>query len=320
MPVTSPVDIVSLGEAMVEFNQTGEGNGRLYLQGFGGDTSNFAIAAARQGARVAYVSALGADPYGRLLRQLWDEEGVDHTDVSTNADAFTAIYFVTHGEAGHQFSFFRSGSAASRMSPAQLSRERIASVRVLHLSGISLAISPAACDTAYAAIDMARQAGVKVSFDTNLRLKLWPIDRARAVMSDVIARSDLCLPSYDDVVAITGITDPDALVDHCLRLGAKVVALKLGDQGALIADGNQRHRIAPHPCQPVDATGAGDTFGGAFVHRWLQGDSLELAGCYAAAAAALSTQGYGAVAPIPNAEEVLGALQATTTSRHTEHD
>jgi 2-dehydro-3-deoxygluconokinase len=128
-------------------------------------------------------------------------------------------------------------------------------------------------------------------------------------MSDVIARSDLCLPSYDDVVAITGLTDPDALVDHCLRLGAKVVALKLGDQGALIADGHQRHRIAPHPCQPVDATGAGDTFGGAFVHRWLQGDGLAQAGRYAAAAAALSTQGYGAVAPIPTAAQVLDALR-----------
>lgn len=310
MTVATHADIVSLGEAMVEFNQTGEGAGRLYLQGFGGDTSNFAIAAARQGARVAYLSALGDDPYGRLLRRLWDEEGVDHTDVATNPDAFTAIYFVTHGESGHQFSFFRSGSAASRMNPAQLPRTRIESARVLHLSGISLALSPAACDTAYAAIDIARRAGVKVSFDTNLRLKLWSIDRARAVMSDVIARSDLCLPSYDDVVAITGLTDPDALVDHCLRLGAKVVALKLGDQGALIADGHQRHRIAPHPCQPVDATGAGDTFGGAFVHRWLQGDGLDQAGRYAAAAAALSTQGYGAVAPIPTAAQVLGALRS----------
>ena len=310
MTVATQADIVSLGEAMVEFNQTGEGDGRLYLQGFGGDTSNFAIAAARQGARVAYLSALGDDPYGRLLRRLWDEEGVDHADVHTNPDAFTAIYFVTHGETGHQFSFFRSGSAASRMNPAQLPRKRIESARVLHLSGISLAISPAACDTAYAAIDIARQAGVKVSFDTNLRLKLWSIDRARAVMSDVIARSDLCLPSYDDVVAITGITDPDALVDHCLRLGAKVVALKLGDQGALIADDHQRHRIAPHPCRPLDATGAGDTFGGAFVHRWLQGDDLAQAGQYAATAAALSTQGYGAVAPIPSTTQVLDAIRA----------
>jgi 2-dehydro-3-deoxygluconokinase len=303
MAGATPVDIVSLGEAMVEFNQTGEGTGpdqgRTYLQGFGGDTSNFAIAAARQGASVAYISALGDDPYGHLLRQLWDEEGVDHADVLTSTEAFTAIYFVTHNEDGHHFSFFRSGSAASRMSPAQLPRERISNARLLHLSGISLAISPAACDTAYAAIDIARQAGVKVSFDTNLRLKLWSIGRARAVMNDVIALSDLCLPSYDDLVAITGLTEPDALVDHCLRLGAKVVALKLGDQGALIADEVNRHRIAPHRCDPVDATGAGDTFGGAFAYRWLYGDSLEQSGRYAATAAALSTQGYGAVAPIP---------------------
>jgi 2-dehydro-3-deoxygluconokinase len=112
------------------------------------------------------------------------------------------------------------------------------------------------------------------------------------------------------MVAISGISDPDAIVDHCLRLGAKVVALKLGHQGALVADADQRHRIAPHTCQPVDATGAGDTFGGAFVHRLLQGDSLQRAGRYAAVAAALSTQGFGAVAPIPNAGQVLGALGA----------
>jgi len=304
-------DIVSLGEPMVEFNQTGDGAGRLYLQGYGGDTSNFAIAAARQGARVAYVSALGDDPYGRLLRDLWSAEGVDHASVLTNAQAYTAIYFVTHDEHGHQFSFFRSGSAASLITPADLPRERIAAAKVLHLSGITLAISASSCDTAYAAIDTARAAGVTVCFDTNLRLKLWPIDRARAVMSDVIAHCDLCLPSYDDIVAITGLTDPDALVDHCLRLGAKTVALKLGAEGALLATAQQRHRIAPHPCTPLDATGAGDVFGGAFVARTVAGDDLLSAGRYACVAAALSTEGYGAVEPIPHAARVRAALDAT---------
>ncbi|MFY8105010.1 MAG: sugar kinase, partial [Ramlibacter sp.] len=287
------LDIVALGEPMVEFNQTnaGEGapNGRMYLQGFGGDTSNFAIAAARQGARVGYLSAVGADLYGQMLRALWDAEGVDHAGVATRADAYTAIYFVNHDARGHHFSFFRAGSAASRMTPDSLPADRIRQARALHLSGISLAISTSACDTCYAAIAVAREAGRLVTFDTNLRLKLWPIDRARAVMNDVIAHCDICLPSLDDVAAITGLADPDALVDHCLRLGAKVVALKMGDQGALVADAQQRHHIAPHPCQPVDATGAGDTFGGAFVYRYLQGDGLAQAGRYAAAAAALST-------------------------------
>jgi 2-dehydro-3-deoxygluconokinase len=301
-------DIVTLGEPMVEFNQTNEGDGRLYLRGFGGDTSNFAIAAARQGARAAYVSAVGDDPYGRMLRALWDAEGVDHHGVATDAGAFTAIYFVTHGPKGHQFSFFRSGSAASRMTPATLPRKLIASARVLHLSGISLAISESACDACYAAIEVARLAGSMVSFDTNLRLKLWSLARARAVMNDVIAHCDVCLPSYDDIMAITGLGDPDALVDHCLRLGAKTVALKLGEKGAIVADAASRHRIEPHPCRPLDATGAGDTFGGAFLARLIAGDTLPEAGRYAATAAALSTEGYGAVAPIPTAAQVLAAM------------
>lgn len=312
MQSDSPVprfDIVSLGEPMVEFNQTGEHDGRLYLQGFGGDSSNFAIAAARQGARVAYVSALGDDPYGAMLRELWDREGVNHDVVPTDRQAYTAIYFVTHDAQGHHFHFFRSGSAASRMTPAQLPRDLITRAAVLHLSGISLAISASALDTCMAAIDAARPAGVAVSFDTNLRLRLWPVEQARAAMTAVLRQTDIALPSLDDMTALTGQHEPEAIVDHCLALGAKVVALKLGDKGALVADANERHRIAPHPCTPVDATGAGDAFGGAFVARRVAGDSLLAAGRYAAVAAALSTQGYGAVEPIPRAADVLAALR-----------
>jgi 2-dehydro-3-deoxygluconokinase len=313
-PAPAPFDIVAFGEPMVEFNQTGEGGGRLYLQGFGGDTSNFAIAAARQGARVAYLSALGDDPYGRMLRELWTREGVDHTAVATDPQAYTAIYFVTHDEAGHHFHFFRSGSAASRLTPAAMPLERVRAAQVFHLSGISLAISASACDAGLAAMEAARAAGVRVSFDTNLRLKLWPAARARAVMTEAMRLADICLPSFDDMAALTGLRDDDAIVDHCLRLGAKVVALKLGERGALVADAQARHRIAPHPCQPVDATGAGDTFGGAFIARLVAGDSLPAAARYAAAAAALSTEGYGAVEPIPRAERVRQSLQASPSA------
>ena len=303
-----PLDILALGEPMVEFNQTGAGDGRQYLQGFGGDTSNAAIAAARQGAQVGYLSALGDDVYGRMLRELWDREGVDHAGVKTDAEAFTAVYFVNHDAQGHHFSFFRRGSAASRMRPQDLPKERIAQAKVLHLSGISTAISDSACDTCLAAVGIARDAGVRVSFDTNLRLKLWPIARARAVMRELIRLSDICLPSLEDVSAISGIEDPDAIVDWCLGLGARTVALKMGAQGALVSDGKSRIRIEPHPCRPVDATGAGDTFAGALLARLVAGDTLEAAARYASVAAALSTQGYGAVEPIPTAQQVRAAI------------
>jgi 2-dehydro-3-deoxygluconokinase len=135
------------------------------------------------------------------------------------------------------------------------------------------------------------------------------VDRARAVMTDVMRLTDICLPSFDDMQAITGLADPQAIVDHCLALGAKVVALKLGANGAIVADATQRHTIAPYPCKAVDATGAGDTFGGAFLARWVAGDSLVDAGRYAAVAAALSTEGYGAVEPIPRAGDVQASLR-----------
>jgi 2-dehydro-3-deoxygluconokinase len=302
-------DILALGEPMVEFNQTGDGGGRLYLQGFGGDTSNAAIAAARQGARVGYLSAVGDDVYGAMLRELWTREGVDHTGVRTDAAAPTAIYFVTHDADGHHFSFFRKGSAASRMQPADMPADRIAQAKILHLSGISVAISDSARATCFAAMAQARAAGVPVAFDTNLRRKLWPVEQARTVMLECIAQCDICLPSLDDISAITNLSDPDALVDFCLARGAGIVALKLGADGAVVADAGQRIRLRPHRCTPVDATGAGDTFAGAFLARLVAGDALGDAGRYATVAAALSTQGYGAVDPIPRAGAVRAALK-----------
>jgi len=309
MNINKQFDIVTFGEAMVEFNQTGENNGLNYLQGFGGDISNFAIASARSGAKVAITGALGDDAYARMIRTLWDKEGINHADVLVDSDAFTAIYFVTHGPLGHEFSFFRKGSAASQLTPSRLPKGSITNTKVLHLSGITLAISPASCDSSHLALDLARSSGAIISFDTNLRLKLWPIERARTIINEFIGRSDICLPSFEDISAITGLSDPDKLVDHCLGLGAKTVALKLGGKGALIADSRQRFKINPHPCNCVDATGAGDTFGGAFVTRLIAGDDLMSAGTYASAAAALSTQGFGAVSPIPFLTEINEALK-----------
>jgi 2-dehydro-3-deoxygluconokinase len=304
----SPPDILAIGEPMVEFNQTGEGGGRSYLQGFGGDSSNFAIAAARQGARAGYVSALGDDAFGAMFRALWAEEGVDASGVRTDPDAPTAVYFVTHGPEGHAFTFFRAGSAAARTRPEHLPLDLVRSAKILHVSGISLAISASACDACFAAVEAANAAGVRVSFDTNMRGKLWPLPRARAIITEMIRLADICLPSLDDVAALYGEAEPDRLLDAIEALGPKVIALKLGSDGALVSHEGRRTRVPPHPVRPVDATGAGDTFGGAFCARLVAGDGPEDAARYAAVAAALSTEGFGAVAPIPRADAVRAAM------------
>ncbi|WP_322030043.1 sugar kinase [Paraburkholderia sp. J76] len=295
--------VLAYGEAMVEFNQASKDRPE-YLQGFGGDTSNFAIAAARQGARTGFVSAVGDDGFGRLLIDLWTREGVDTSAVRVDATAPTGVYFVSHGPAGHAFDYLRKGSAASRYTPRDLPLDLIAAARVLHLSGISVAIGDSACDAALAAVEHARANGVRVSFDTNLRLKLWPLARARAVMNEVLRLTDICLPSWDDVAVLTGLDDRDAIVDYLLARGARVVALKLGKDGAYVATPDERRVVAGHVVAAIDATGAGDCFGGAFIARLAAGDDPFAAARYANAAAGLSTLGFGAVAPIPYREDV----------------
>ena len=306
------LDVVALGEAMLEFNQTQQ-QPPLYLQGFGGDTSNAAIAAARAGARVAYLSRIGQDHWGHLLMLLWAREGVETSGIVRDAQAPTGVYFVSHDEQGHHFSYARAGSAASRMQPSDVPHHwtnLICSSHWLHLSGISQAISPTACDTAFAAMHAAREQGTRIAFDSNLRLSLWPLDRARACIGEAVRLCDLFLPSMDDMTALTGLRHADEVLDWSHAHGARQVVLKLGAEGAIVSDGQQRTRIEAMRVQAVDATGAGDGFAGNLLARLCQGDGLVQAARYANAAAALSVQGRGAVEPLPTPAAVHALLQA----------
>jgi 2-dehydro-3-deoxygluconokinase len=307
MNATQP-DIVCLGEPMLEFNQSGADG--QYLAGHGGDTSNAAIAATRAGARVGYFTRLGADEFGDSFMRLWESEGVDTSQIRRDPDAHTGIYFVTHGPAGHSFSYLRAGSAASRMAPDHVPEDYIAGAQILHVSGISQAISESAADAVFRAIEIAKASGTLVSYDTNLRLKLWPLARARAVTHAAMSLCDIALPGLEDARQFTGRDDPDAIADFYLGLGASIVALTLGEAGTLVATAKQRARVPAIEVTPLDATAAGDTFDGAFLAEYLNTADPFAAARYANAAAALSTEGYGAVAPIPRRARVLEALGA----------
>lgn len=297
------LDVVCLGEPMVEFSQI-PGDPGKYLHGFGGDTMNAAIAARRHGAAAGYITRLGDDEFGRQLLALWQAEGLHVDGVAIDPDAPTAVYFITHGAAGHVFSYRRAGSAASRMRPADLPLDRIAAAHFLHTSGISQAISGSACDSVFAAIEHARAAGVRICYDSNLRLKLWPLARARAVIQATAGMADYFLPSLEDAKVLSGLETPEAILDWALHLGAKHVALKLGPDGVLAGDGRRRERVRGHVIRCVDATGAGDCFAGSLLARLAAGDDFWTGLRYANAAAALTCTGYGAVAPLPRPDDV----------------
>ncbi len=300
-----------MGEPMLEFDQQPvEADGRiLYLQGYGGDTSNTAIAAARQGVRTGYITAVGEDAAGNSFLELWHRENVDTSTVLRSGKHPTAVYFVTHDLNGHHFLYYRNGSAASFYRPADLPEAAIAAARMFYASGISQAISASAADAVFAAIDIVRRNGGKIAYDTNYRPRLWPASRAAAVTHAAIAQADYAFPGLEDAAALTGLSEPQAMLDFYLRLGPKVVVLKMGAHGAYVATPENRVLVPPHKVNVLDATGAGDTFCGAFLARILAGDEPEPAARYASVAAALACTGYGAVAPIPTAAEVLAAIR-----------
>ena len=298
-------DLVAVGEPLYELSQQSDGR---FLPGFGGDTLNATIAASRLGARAAYITRLGGDIFGDALMELMLRERIDVSAVVRDGDAPTGLYFVTHGPGGHHFTYRRKDSAASAMTAESLDHALIRSTKILHASGISQAISGTAAVAVSAAMQLARTAGATISYDTNYRPRLWSVAEAWPVIAASVAVADIVKTSAEDCAALIGLSDPQAIADHLLSLGAGAVLVTLGRDGVLLAERGAAQHIPGFAVNAVDATGAGDAFTGAMLAELAAGRSLEAAAQFGNAAAALSTQGYGAIAPLPRRAEVESLL------------
>jgi len=180
--------------------------------------------------------------------------------------------------------------------------------RFVHASGISMAISDSASETVLSSFGRARKHGARISFDSNLRLRLWPLEKAKAAIARAARGCDYFFPSLEDAAALSGLEDREAIVDWAHELGAGNVFLKLGAEGVIVSDGKTRKALPGLKVESVDATGAGDCFCGAALARLAAGDDVFTAARYANAAAALATSGFGAVAPIPRPASVMELL------------
>ena len=297
----SRFDVVSLGEPLYELNRQPDGR---YLAGFGGDTLNVAIAARRLGSSAAYVTRLGPDIFADEIRELMTREGIDQSGIVADGEAPTGLYVVTHGPQGHVFTYRRKGSAASLMTPADLRPELIASARFFHASGISQAISASAAETVAAAMAMARAAGVSISFDTNFRSRLWTAEAARPVIEKAAREASILKTSAEDCAALLGLSAPSDIVRHFLALGSAAVIVTLGRDGVFLATSEASEHVPGLTVAAVDATGAGDAFTGALLSALARELPFAEAVRFANTAAALSTQGYGAIAPLPTRSAV----------------
>lgn len=320
MTPAAPRPVVSIGEPMAEFAALERGrlgDVEAYRRGWGGDTANFIVAAARLGLAAAYVTRVGSDEFGRSFLALWEREGVHTAGVNVEPGAFTAVYFISRRpEGGHDFTYYRAGSAASRLAPSDVDPARIRGARLVHLSGISQAVSPSCREATRAALAIARDAGVPVSYDANVRPRLLDPAAFRPIFEETARRADIVFLSAEDAGHLYGAEPPARVVDRILELGADCCVLKLGAGGCLAATkAGERVASPAFEIEVVDTTGAGDAFDAGYVAAWLEGRATGEAARFANAVGALTSSGLGAVAPSPTRSAVEEFLRRALAGR-----
>ena len=272
-------DVVTLGETMALFAPREAGPLRYvsdFRLKFGGAETNFATALIRLGVSAGWLSRLGDDELGRFIAHNLRGEGVDVSRVIYDQDAPTALYVKELSAVGDtSVYYYRRGSAASRLAPDDLDVPYLTGARWLHVTGITPALSDSCRAAVERAVELARDAGLDVSFDPNLRLKLWSVERAREVLFPILRRSTVLLGGMEELSVLLNLSDPDAAADWGLGQGVATTVVKLGAEGALVATADERRVIPPFNVpRVIDPVGAGDGFDAGFVAGRLKGWDL----------------------------------------------
>ncbi len=278
------LDVITAGEAMVLFAAQQPGpleQVSTFTRTTAGAELNVAIGLARLGLAVAYITRLGDDSFGRSLLAAMAREGINTRHATVDAQHPTGFMLKSRSVDGSdpQIEYHRRGSAASRIGAADVPRDAVTAARHLHLTGIFVAVSPTTRAFVFALAAAAREAGLTISFDSNLRPSLWP---SRADMVDCLGRlaalADWVLPGLEEGRQLTGHHSVEAIADHYLALGARGVFVKLGAEGAYYATAAERGTVPGVPvAKVVDTVGAGDGFAVGVISALLEGLGLKQA-------------------------------------------
>jgi 2-dehydro-3-deoxygluconokinase len=242
----------------------------------GGSESNVAVALARLGLRVAWLSKLPENPLGMLIVRRLRSQGVDVSNVLWSSEDRAGLYFIEPGAAPRptRVLYDRAGSAASRMIPDEMPWEAVRAARHLHFSGITPALSRSCREVAARAVAEARAAGVTVSLDINYRSKLWSPTEAAAVLGALIPSLDLLISTAEDAALLFGISATGEELALAMReqFGVPVVAVTQGADGAWVCDGAGSRHSPCFPAREVDRVGAGDAFDAGLLYGYLRGE------------------------------------------------
>ena len=318
------VDIVALGELLIDFTEAGQSKDgrRLFEQNPGGAPANLLTVASHMGYSTAFIGKVGADMHGAFLKKTLEKEGISTDTVIEDPDYFTTLAFVAIDESGErEFSFARKPGADTQLTKEELDQRLLSDCRIFHFGSLSLTDEPARETTMEAAV-IAKRAGAVISYDPNYRASLWK-DEKTAVegMKSAIPLADVMKVSDEECLLMTGAATYEEAADQLLAMGPKLVAVTLGGDGVLVATKEGKQRVQGFKVPVVDTTGAGDSFWGGFLsgflalHKKIEDltrEEITRCAVQGNATAGLCVQKRGGIPAIPTREEVEKQLEEVT--------
>lgn len=268
--------IATIGDAMVVFNPSKTGHLRFvpsFDRAVGGAELNFAIGVSRLGFDSKWISCLGDDEFGTYIFNFARGEGIDVSHVSRSSKYPTSIYFKEINESGNGKSFYyRQPSPLLDLTIDSIKEPILDDVDLLHISGVYLAVCPHNVELALDLMKKAQQKGIPISFDPNLRLKLWTIEEARATYELLYPYVTHLLIGDEEFDLLFG---NRTVIDVLHTYEFEEIVLKKGSDGAEVFTSTQHFEYPAYPIHAVDTVGAGDAFGSAYVYGILNGYDIE---------------------------------------------
>ncbi len=277
----SPSSVLTIGETMALARADGplDTNGATLTLGVGGSESNVAIGLSRLGHTCTWVTALGGDSFGNLVASTVAAEGVEvHDRRSTQAGTGLMVRGPTTGST-RDVAYFRAQSAASTLDPSILQDVDWTGVGLLHLTGITAALSPTTRDLVTTALADARSQDITTSFDVNYREKLWSTEQARSFLTTIVGQLDIVFGDAAELALLVSADVPsESVVDALLTQGVDEVVLRDGARGARCITAIEEVSSPALPINVVDTVGAGDAFVAGYLSARLEGEPLAARG------------------------------------------
>ncbi|WP_291767105.1 bifunctional 2-dehydro-3-deoxygluconokinase/2-dehydro-3-deoxygalactonokinase [Caldivirga sp. UBA161] len=306
------LDLVALGEPLVQFNAVTEGPLR-YVAYFekhsAGSEANVCVAASKLGLRSGLITRLGNDEFGLFIYEWLRGQGVDVSRIKFDPERPTGIYFVQRSYPVPGVStvlYYRRGSAASALSPSDLDEEYIADSRIFHTTSITMAISDSAREAAFRGVEIARRRNVMVSFDVNIRRLLWPsIEDAVKAVEVVLRNVNVLFLDENEAELLFGTKDPQGVFREAeARFGISRVILKMGLKGSVARWDGETVSSKAFQVPVKDPIGAGDAYAGVFLASVLKGLPPSRAIVRASAAAAMVVMVRGDEENLPREQDL----------------